>query len=162
MHEQDTLSAVETRSPTTDQDLQAKWHRVVGRRSFLKGIGIAGVAAVPGSALLATEATARSSRPTDGDVAILCFLAAAEIIERSLAAVQRARRSQRRQQGLHRRPVQSRRRHVAVQFRQHRRRTQPCGLNAYLSSKGAATVNLDEFRKLPSSQATGAKQTGAG
>ncbi|PZR85052.1 MAG: hypothetical protein DLM67_26430, partial [Candidatus Nephthysia bennettiae] len=33
-------------------------------------------------------------------------------------------------------------------------------LNAYLSSKGAPTVNLDEFRKLPSSQATGAKQTG--
>ena len=33
-------------------------------------------------------------------------------------------------------------------------------LNAYLKSKGAAPVNLDKFRTLPSSQATGAKQIG--
>ena len=33
-------------------------------------------------------------------------------------------------------------------------------LNAYLRSKGAQPVNLDEFRTLPSSKATGAKQIG--
>src|SRR5208282_1852852 len=33
-------------------------------------------------------------------------------------------------------------------------------LNAYLESKGAEPVNLDAFRKLPSSKATGAKQIG--
>ena len=33
-------------------------------------------------------------------------------------------------------------------------------LNAYLASVGAEPVNLDEFRTLPSSQATGAKQIG--
>jgi len=33
-------------------------------------------------------------------------------------------------------------------------------LNAYLASKGANTVNLDEFRTLPSSQASGARQIG--
>ncbi len=33
-------------------------------------------------------------------------------------------------------------------------------INAYLASKGADTVNLDEFRTLPSSQATGAQQSG--
>ena len=33
-------------------------------------------------------------------------------------------------------------------------------INAYLASKGAATVNLDKFRNLPSSKATGAKQIG--
>jgi len=33
-------------------------------------------------------------------------------------------------------------------------------INAYLASKGADTVNLDEFRTLPSSQATGAQQIG--
>src|SRR5258708_26726386 len=32
-------------------------------------------------------------------------------------------------------------------------------LNAYLASKGAATVNLDAFRTLPSSQAAGANKT---
>jgi hypothetical protein len=33
-------------------------------------------------------------------------------------------------------------------------------LNAYLRSKGASPVNLDEFRTLPSSKATGARQKG--
>src|SRR5216684_1929332 len=33
-------------------------------------------------------------------------------------------------------------------------------INAYLASKGAATVNLDQFRTLPSSTATGARQIG--
>jgi ferritin-like protein len=33
-------------------------------------------------------------------------------------------------------------------------------LNAYLESRGAQSVNLDEFRTLPSSQATGAQQIG--
>ena len=33
-------------------------------------------------------------------------------------------------------------------------------LNAYLRSKGAEPVNLDEFRTLPSSKATGARQVG--
>src|SRR5258708_6575197 len=33
-------------------------------------------------------------------------------------------------------------------------------LNAYLASKGADAVNLDQFRTLPSSQATGAQQIG--
>jgi hypothetical protein len=33
-------------------------------------------------------------------------------------------------------------------------------INAYLASKGAATVNLDSFRTLPSSTATGARQIG--
>src|SRR6266536_5660030 len=33
-------------------------------------------------------------------------------------------------------------------------------INAYLASKGAEPVNLDQFRTLPSSQATGAQQIG--
>src|SRR3984893_4702937 len=33
-------------------------------------------------------------------------------------------------------------------------------INAYLVSKGAKSINLDKFRKLPSSQATGAQQIG--
>src|SRR5258706_16027605 len=33
-------------------------------------------------------------------------------------------------------------------------------LNAYLTSKGAEPVSLDQFRTLPSSQATGAQQIG--
>jgi hypothetical protein len=33
-------------------------------------------------------------------------------------------------------------------------------INAYMESKGADTVNLDQFRTLPSSKATGAQQIG--
>jgi hypothetical protein len=33
-------------------------------------------------------------------------------------------------------------------------------INAYLASKGVTTVNLDKFRTLPSSKATGAQQIG--
>ncbi|MDQ1540738.1 MAG: hypothetical protein QOH29_1464, partial [Actinomycetota bacterium] len=62
-------------------DVQAQWRRVVGRRSFLKGVSLAGAAAIPGSALFASEAMARSSALTRGDIAILRFLAAAELIE---------------------------------------------------------------------------------
>jgi len=70
-----------TTEPIEDDDVHTQWQRVVGRRSFLKGVGIAGAAALPGSALFAGEAIARSSRLTAGDVAILRFLAAAELIE---------------------------------------------------------------------------------
>lgn len=54
-----------------DEELQAQWRRVVGRRSFLKGVGVAGAAALPGSALLADTAVAANGSLTDGDVAIL-------------------------------------------------------------------------------------------
>src|SRR3954451_14753622 len=70
-------------SPIED-DVQAHWQRVVGRRSFLKGVGLAGAAALPGSALFASEAVARSSGVTAGDIAILRFLTAAELIETDL------------------------------------------------------------------------------
>jgi hypothetical protein len=46
-----------------EQTLESKWRSVVGRRSFLKGVGVAGVAALPGSALFASEAVARSRAP---------------------------------------------------------------------------------------------------
>jgi RNA polymerase sigma-70 factor, ECF subfamily len=44
-----------------EPDLEAQWRSVVGRRSFLKGVGLASPAALPGSALFA------SSPPGTGD-----------------------------------------------------------------------------------------------
>jgi hypothetical protein len=60
-------------------DVAVQWRRVVRRRSFLHGIGVAG-AAVAGSRL----AQASSKRIPKGDADILRFLAAAEIIESDL------------------------------------------------------------------------------
>jgi hypothetical protein len=58
---------------------------VSGRRSFLKGLSLAGATVLPTSALVASEATAKSSSSiSKGDVAILRFLAAAELIEADL------------------------------------------------------------------------------
>src|SRR4051812_32207723 len=53
-----------TARPEIDDDVQAHWRRVVGRRSFLVGVGLAGAAALPGGALLASEAAAHSSKIT--------------------------------------------------------------------------------------------------
>jgi hypothetical protein len=78
------MPTVDDKYKDTDEYLEEQWRRVVARRSFLKGVGAAGVAAVPASALLATDASARSRKLTHGDVAILRFLAAAELIESDL------------------------------------------------------------------------------
>jgi hypothetical protein len=153
----------ETQFAAVDDDHRLHWHGVAGRRSFLKGVGLAGVAALPGSALLASTAAAKaSSSITKGDVAILRFLAAAELIEADLwqqydelggvnggnsayqAALSNIDSDMPTYIHLNNEDEQS---HAAF-------------LNAYLKSKGADPVNLDSFRELPSSKATGAKQIG--
>jgi hypothetical protein len=155
---------VDVRHPASVQDdLELERRRVIGRRSFLKRAGIAGALALPGSALLTNEASARSSSAiTKGDVAILRMLAAAELIEADLwqqydelggvnggnpayrAALTNIDGDMTTYVHLNNEDEQS---HAAF-------------LNAYLESKGADPVNLDAFRTLPSSKATGAKQTG--
>src|ERR1700704_2501788 len=87
MKQQDTTSAVPIDTPpsaSVQDDLHAQWRRVVGRRSFLRGVGVVGAAAVPASALFASSAMAQSGASTAGDVAVLRFLAAAELIESDL------------------------------------------------------------------------------
>src|SRR3954452_1130682 len=151
-----------TATEPIEDDVHAQWQRVVGRRSFLKGVGIAGAAALPGSALFASEAIARSSRLTAGDVAILRFLTAAELIETDLwqqynelggvnggnpaymAALENLDGDMPQYISDNTDDEIS---HVRF-------------LNAYLKSQGARPVDLDAFRTLPSSRATGARQVG--
>ena len=66
---------------------------VVGRRSFLKGLGATGALLVPASALLINQAKAQEDKDKNddnggklskGDASILRFLAAAEILESDL------------------------------------------------------------------------------
>src|SRR3984893_15512538 len=78
----DAVEATPHASPEAGVDALCK--NVVARRSFLKSVGLAGAAAVPGSVLLASEAVAEPSRIASGDIAILRFLAAAELIETDL------------------------------------------------------------------------------
>ena len=74
----------ETEVPqATKGDVNSDWQRVVRRRSFLKGLGVGGVT-LPAAALLTDQGKAASSTLTRGDVAILRFLAAAELLESDL------------------------------------------------------------------------------
>lgn len=75
-------------APTDDQASATTWGRAVRRRSFLKagvgaGVGLAS-AGLAFSAVGNHTAQAASSHPTAGDIAILRFLAAAEILESDL------------------------------------------------------------------------------
>src|SRR5580693_5446209 len=145
-----------------EDDLEARWRGVVGRRSFLKGVGLAGVAAVPGAALFASAASAATSEITEGDVAILRLLAAIELIETDLwqqynelggvnggnpaymAALTNIDGDM----------------NTYIHLNNNDEQSHATFLNAYLRSEGAEPVNLDAFRTLPSSKATGAKQIG--
>jgi len=74
--------------PSAQVELHSRGRREVGRRSFLKGLGMVGATLLPASALLATKVRANpgdhSGSLTRGDAAILRFLGLAEIIESDL------------------------------------------------------------------------------
>ena len=152
-----------------------------GRRTFLKGLGTLG-AALSGGTLAPTASHAQAGREINkGDAALLRFAAAAEIIESDiwlqyaeLGGVQDSDEvfllasklipgypakatggNPKYTKGLQFLDW----RHAAVHQRQHRRRAESrVFLNTYLDFKGAAMVNLDKFRTLRGSQATGANK----
>ncbi|HYV73453.1 MAG TPA: twin-arginine translocation signal domain-containing protein, partial [Candidatus Binatia bacterium] len=67
------------------EDVNSQPSHEVPRRSFLKGMGVAGVALSAGAVLPSVlNAQGTSSSITTGDAAILRFLAAAEILETDL------------------------------------------------------------------------------
>jgi len=160
--------------------------RIAKRRSFLKGIGVAG-AALSAGALLPRIAGAEenSGSLTTGDAAILRFLAAAEIIESDLwLQYAELGGTQDNELGLLANSVNppipnypvaptggspiytnalSQLDSDMAQYIHDNTEdelTHENFINAYLASKGADTVNLDHFRTLPSSKATGANQIG--
>ena len=161
---EDSFSAVPAEAAlatSLDEDVHAHWRRVVGRRSFLRGMGLAGAAALPAGALLSGAAIARADSITDGDIAILRFLAAAELIESDLW-IQYAELG-----GVNGgNPA-----YIAalenldsdmpqyISDNADDEISHAAFLNAYLRSHGDTGVSLDAFRTLPSSKATGAKQT---
>jgi hypothetical protein len=144
------------------EGLDAHWRRVVGRRSFLRGVGIAGAAAVPGSALFASQATARSAALTKGDVAILRFLAAAELIESDLWEQYNELGGVNGGNPAYMAALSNLDSDMSQYIADNTddELSHAAFLNAYLRSKGAKPVNLDQFRTLPSSKATGARDKG--
>ncbi|HXM68191.1 MAG TPA: ferritin-like domain-containing protein [Candidatus Acidoferrum sp.] len=150
---------------SAEESVQRHWQGVVKRRSFLKGLGIAG-ATLSAGALLGAKANAQEQRSTGrlskGDVALLKFAAAVELIEadlwqqyNELGGVQGGNPA-----------------YIAalsnldgdmpqyIADNTDDELSHAAFLNAYLISKGEEPVDLDAFRNLPSSQATGAKNIG--
>lgn len=145
------------------QDLEASWQRVVHRRSFLKGIGIAG-AAVPVAAVPATafpRAAAASTRELPrGDADILRFLAAAEIIESDLWQQYAELGGASGGNAAYVLALQNLDSDMPQYISDNTddEMSHAAFLNAYLESRGAEGVSLERFRTLPSTAATGALQ----
>jgi hypothetical protein len=159
---------------------------VANRRSFLKKSLVAGAVATAGAGVLSKvpHAFGKTSNGslTKGDVAILRFLAAAEIIEsdlwlqyQELGGVQDDEVSQLASKLIPGYPARATGGNPLymqdlvpldgdmsqyIHDNTEDELTHEVFINKYLASKGAPTVDLDQFRTLPSSKATGANQFG--
>ncbi len=142
-----------------DQQTAKPSSNTLGRRSFMKRLGL-GAAVLPAGAIItsATRARADSGRLSEGDVSILRFLAAAEILETDLwqQYTELALGNPSFQQALITLDGD-----MPTYVNQNTRDefSHQNFINNYLMSKGEKPVNLEPFRKLPSSQATGANKT---
>jgi hypothetical protein len=148
--------------------------RSVDRRSFMKSGLLASGAATVGAGLLAnaTSARAQDGGLDEGDVAILRFLAAAELIEADLWTQYAELGGIGDNLPIEVNPNQQLNAYQAalsnldsdgpqyITSNTLDEVTHATFLNAYLESKGAEPVNFDEFRILQGSQATGAQDIG--
>jgi hypothetical protein len=144
--------------------LQAREQFLTGRRSFIAGAGLLGAGVLGAGGLTAATAAFAKGSLSHGDAAILRFLSAAEILETDLW-----------QQynelcGIQDREVPGGSGNQAftkaltqldsdmaqyVHDNTEDEFTHFTFINAYLKSRGADPVNLDQFRTLPGSTATG-------
>src|SRR6202521_3240547 len=137
--------------PSDTESVSQKWQRVVGRRSFLHGVGVAG------ATLAATTLAAQGKKKlSPGDVAILRFLAAAEIIESDLWTQYAELGGANGGNPAYILALQNLDGDMPQYITDNTddEISHAAFLNAYLISKGAQPVNLDAFRTLPSTLAT--------
>jgi Ferritin-like domain len=157
-------------------DIQSRWHNVVRRRSFLKGLGMVGATLLPANALLMTKGKAQEAtsagKLTKGDADLLRFAAWAEVVESDLW-------TQYNELGGATQPndgpanVGNPAYILALQNldsdmpqyitdNNDDELSHAAFLNAYLQTHGAEPVDLDAFRTLPGSIATGVDTTKIG
>jgi hypothetical protein len=155
---------------TTEQVQQRRVRRRTSRRAFLTQGAAIGVGTV-GAGWLLTDASPAfaSGGLTKGDAAILRFLAAAELIEtdlwqqyNELAGIQDSETPGGSGNPAYTEAVAVLDEDMAQYIHDDLDDEISHGafINAYLNAHGAQTVNLDKFRTLPSSKATGAQQIG--
>jgi hypothetical protein len=148
-----------------EEGVQRHWQGVVKRRSFLKGLGIAG-ATLSAGALLGSKGNAQAAPSTGklskGDVALLRFAAAVELIEADLWQQYNELGGIQGGNPAYIAALNNLDGDMAQYIADNTddEISHAAFLNAYLISKGEEPVDLDAFRNLPSSQATGAKDIG--
>jgi len=144
--------------------------RATNRRSFLLKGAAVGVGAVGAGRLLAHSSPASAAGGlSKGDVAILQFLAAAELLEadlweqyNELGGIQ----DRERPGGSGNKPYTRALSVLDEDLPQYihdnadDEQSHASFINGYLAANGAEPINLDKFRTLPSSKATGAQQIG--
>ena len=144
--------------------------RSVPRRTFLCRMGLGAVALAPGAALLSSASKTFGDEEENqigiraGDAALLRFAAAAEILEadfwiqyNELGGVQDAEVPGGTGNEAYTEAIEVLDEDMPIYIHDNTddEFTHQNFLNAYLASKGAATVNLEPFRTLPGSSATG-------
>jgi hypothetical protein len=144
--------------------------RLTNRRSFLLKGAAVGVGAIGAGNLLAHPSPASADgRLTKGDVAILQFLAAAELLEadlweqyNELGGIQDRERPGGSGNEPHTGALSVLDKDLPQYIHDNADDEQSHAnfINAYLGANGAEPINLDKFRTLPSSKATGARQIG--
>ena len=159
IHEESARNGTEL---TNSQTSVTNRNGLLGRRTFMKRLGLSGTALVPASTLLTGRTVARAARfgggLDRGDAAILKFLAAAEILESDLWQQynELALGNESYQLALN---VLDGDQATYVNLNTRDEFSHAAFINGYLESKGHRPVSLDQFRKLPSSQATGSNKT---
>jgi hypothetical protein len=161
-------------SETTESPSEFKSKTGMKRRSFLKGMSMAGASLTGGSLLAAASTTTQAaSKISLGDVALLRFVAAAELIETDMwqqyAELGGLTPGQLPVETAPFKPMNSYQAAFMnldpdgpqyISSNTNDELTHAEFLNAYLISVGAEPVDFDAFRTLPSSQAKGAQQIG--
>jgi len=144
------------------QTLVTNSNERLGRRTFMKRLGLGGAALVPATTLLSGRTVARATGfaggLTRGDVAILKFLAAVEILESDLWQQynELALGNESYQLALN---VLDGDQATYVNLNTRDEFSHAAFINGYLESKGHKPVSLEQFRRLPSSQATGSNKS---
>ncbi|HWY21542.1 MAG TPA: twin-arginine translocation signal domain-containing protein [Candidatus Acidoferrum sp.] len=173
-------NSAEASKSSIEEGVQRRWQGVVQRRSFLKGLGLAGAALSAGS-LLASEGAAQSSSSTGklskGDAALLQFALWAELVESDLwtqyaelggvgpSGGGAAQAGEEFQGFIGGNPAYT----LALQNldgdmpqyitdNTDDELSHAAFLAAYLKSRGEVPLDLTPFKNLPSSRATGARQ----
>src|SRR6201987_219230 len=170
----------EANQSSTEDSVQRHWQGVVKRRSFLKGLGIAG-AALSASTILGAKGSAQTARSrgklSKGDAALLQFALWAELVESDLwtqyaelggvgpSGGGAAQASEEFQGFIGGNPAYT----LALENldgdmpqyitdNTDDELSHAAFLTPFLKSRGEVPLDLEPFRKLPSSQATGARQ----